>query len=99
MPSHTSSLEDLTPATTPDRGSWCCRRGAVGESMTPSGLLDLVAGEPRLAELLADARGGGAADTSLIAPPALRPFVAAALAREGAKDGVRTVLAITATGR
>ncbi|GIM99471.1 transcription-repair coupling factor [Planomonospora venezuelensis] len=66
--------------------------------MSLSGLLDLVAGEPKLAAALADAREGGASgvsDTSLVAPPALRPFAAAALARETG----RTVLAVTATGR
>ncbi|MBG0826283.1 transcription-repair coupling factor [Planomonospora sp. ID67723] len=66
--------------------------------MSLSGLLDLVAGEPKLASVLADARGDGvpgAPDVSLVAPPALRSFAAAALAREAG----RTVLAVTATGR
>ncbi|GHE41072.1 transcription-repair-coupling factor [Streptosporangium violaceochromogenes] len=41
---------------------------------------------------------------SLVAPPALRPFAVAALARDGGGDGTgagarRTVLAVTATGR
>ncbi|SDQ48512.1 transcription-repair coupling factor [Thermostaphylospora chromogena] len=67
--------------------------------MTLSGLLDLVASEPKLAEQLADARAGGAFDVSLIAPPALRPFAVAALAVHGGENGPRTVLAVTATGR
>ncbi|MEU4406539.1 transcription-repair coupling factor [Streptosporangium sp. NPDC023963] len=67
--------------------------------MSLSGLLDLVAGEPELASLLQDVRGGDSSDVSLVAPPALRPFAVAALAREGAKGAARTVLAVTATGR
>ena len=67
--------------------------------MSLSGLLDLVAGEPKLASLLRDVSEGDASDVSLVAPPALRPFAVAALAREGAKGAARTVLAVTATGR
>ncbi|MET8053558.1 transcription-repair coupling factor [Streptosporangium sp. NPDC005286] len=67
--------------------------------MSLSGLLDLVAGEPELASLLRDVRGGDSSDVSLVAPPALRPFAVAALAREGAEKAARTVLAVTATGR
>ncbi|MDP9848915.1 transcription-repair coupling factor [Streptosporangium lutulentum] len=67
--------------------------------MSLSGLLDLVTGESKLASVLADVRGGDSSDVSLIAPPALRPFTVAALAREGAKGTARTVLAVTATGR
>ncbi|WP_326825738.1 transcription-repair coupling factor [Streptosporangium sp. NBC_01756] len=67
--------------------------------MSLSGLLDLVVAEPKLASALEDVRGGDSSDVSLIAPPALRPFTVAALAREGATDGGRTVLAVTATGR
>ncbi|WP_271219961.1 transcription-repair coupling factor [Streptosporangium carneum] len=67
--------------------------------MSLSGLLDLVVGEPKLASALRDVRGGDLSDVSLIAPPALRPFTVAALARDGAEDGARTVLALTATGR
>ncbi|MGQ0629425.1 MAG: transcription-repair coupling factor [Sporichthyaceae bacterium] len=61
--------------------------------MTLSGLLDVVAQDPVLAGALESARAG-APTGSLVAPPALRPFVVAALARTG-----RTVLAVTATGR
>ncbi|MEU9888102.1 transcription-repair coupling factor [Sphaerisporangium sp. NPDC051011] len=57
--------------------------------MSLSGLLDLVIAEPRLAGAL-DRSGE---DVNLIAPPALRPFAVAALARR------RPVLAVTATGR
>ncbi|WP_433245627.1 transcription-repair coupling factor [Streptosporangium sp. CA-135522] len=67
--------------------------------MSLSGLLDLVIEEPKLASALEDIRGGDSSDVSLIAPPALRPFTVAALAREGAGKGTRTVLAVTATGR
>ncbi|MFB9894940.1 transcription-repair coupling factor [Planobispora takensis] len=66
--------------------------------MSLSGLLDLVVGEPKLASVLADVRGGDVSDVSLIAPAALRPFAVAALARDGGPAG-RTVLAVTATGR
>ncbi|MEU0518603.1 transcription-repair coupling factor [Streptosporangium sp. NPDC006007] len=68
--------------------------------MSLSGLLDLVVGEPQLASVLRDVREGDPSDVSLIAPPALRPFTVAALARDGAGGGARrTVLAVTATGR
>ncbi|GGK67690.1 transcription-repair-coupling factor [Planomonospora parontospora subsp. parontospora] len=74
--------------------------------MSLSGLLDLVVADPALDSVLADVRGGDLSDVSLVAPPALRPFAAAALAgggtgREGgtAGHGPRTVLAVTATGR
>ncbi|GLW07308.1 transcription-repair-coupling factor [Microtetraspora sp. NBRC 13810] len=67
--------------------------------MMLSGVLDLVAGEREFADVLADVRGGDVSDVSLIAPPALRPFAVAALSREGAAQGARTVLAVTATGR
>ncbi|MEV6864393.1 transcription-repair coupling factor [Streptosporangium subroseum] len=67
--------------------------------MSLSGLLDLVVGESKLAGVLEDVRGGDSSDVALIAPPALRPFAVAALAREGAKGTARTVLAVTATGR
>ncbi len=57
--------------------------------MTLSGLLDLVAAQPELAEAL----GQEVTGADLIAPAALRPFGVAALAR------TRPVLAVTATGR
>ncbi|MEU4545403.1 transcription-repair coupling factor [Nonomuraea dietziae] len=58
--------------------------------MSLSGLLDLVAADPKLAAVL---KQGG--DVSLVAPAALRPFGVAALAERER----RTVLAVTATGR
>lgn len=58
--------------------------------MSLSGLLDLVAADPKLTAALEE---GG--DVSLIAPAALRPFGVAALAGHDQ----RTVLAVTATGR
>ncbi|GAB1821191.1 transcription-repair coupling factor [Herbidospora sp. RD11066] len=61
--------------------------GARG--MTLSGLLDLVAAGPELAEAL----GQEVTGADLIAPTALRPFGVAAVAR------TRPVLAVTATGR
>lgn len=57
--------------------------------MTLSGLLDLVAAQPELAEAL----GQEVTGADLIAPAALRPFGVAAVAR------TRPVLAVTATGR
>jgi transcription-repair coupling factor (superfamily II helicase) len=56
-----------------------------------SGLLDVVVGDPALARTL-DTPELPTLDLS--APPGLRPFVIAGLARKG-----RTVLAVTATGR
>nr|BFE83673.1 hypothetical protein GCM10020093_062740 [Planobispora longispora] len=68
--------------------------------MSLSGLLDLVVGEPKLASALADVRVGDLTGVSLVAPPALRPFAVAALARDGGADARgRAVLAVTATGR
>jgi transcription-repair coupling factor (superfamily II helicase) len=58
--------------------------------MSLSGLLELVAADPKLSAALEE---GG--DVSLIAPSALRPFGVAALAQHDQ----RTVLAVTATGR
>ncbi|MET8157255.1 transcription-repair coupling factor [Sphaerisporangium sp. NPDC005289] len=57
--------------------------------MSLSGLLDLVVADPQLAGALE--RHGE--DVNLVAPPALRPFAVAALARR------RPVLAVTATAR
>ncbi|MFG1752867.1 transcription-repair coupling factor [Streptosporangium sandarakinum] len=67
--------------------------------MSLSGLLDLVVSEPKLASPLESVRAGDLSDVPLVAPPALRPFAVAALARDGAEEGGRTVLAVTATGR
>lgn len=71
--------------------------------MTLSGLLDAVVAEPALARVLAAARAGEGRylDTSLdvVAPPALRPFLAAALASDADGCADRSVVAVTATGR
>jgi transcription-repair coupling factor (superfamily II helicase) len=60
--------------------------------MTLAGLLDVVATDPAIA---AAVRAAGRPELDLSAPPALRPFVVAALAAEAS----RPVLAVTATGR
>ncbi|MCU1588228.1 MAG: transcription-repair coupling factor, partial [Frankiales bacterium] len=54
-------------------------------------LLDVVLGDPSLADVVGAASGS----YDLTGPPGLRPFVVAALARRAG----RTVLAVTATGR
>jgi transcription-repair coupling factor (superfamily II helicase) len=61
------------------------------ELMTLSGLLDVASADPALARALAE----GGARLDLIAPPALRPLLGAALAR----DRGRAVLMVTATER
>ncbi len=61
------------------------------ELMTLSGLLDLAASDPALAGALS----GRETHLDLVAPPALRPLLGAAVARARG----RTVLVITATGR
>jgi transcription-repair coupling factor (superfamily II helicase) len=65
--------------------------------MTLSGLLAAVLPDPALTRAVAAA---GSPELELSAPPALRPFVAAALAADPARGGAgRPVLAVTATGR
>ena len=59
-----------------------------------SALADAVLAEPTLAEVVADARGGGVATLDVTGPEALRPFLVTGLARAG-----RPVLAVTATSR
>ncbi|MDN3352519.1 transcription-repair coupling factor [Actinomadura sp. DC4] len=59
--------------------------------MTLSGLLDVAAADPALVQALA----GGGPRLDLVAPPALRPLLGAAFAR----DRGRTVLMVTATER
>ncbi|GII52923.1 transcription-repair-coupling factor [Planotetraspora thailandica] len=61
--------------------------------MSLSGLLDLVAAEPKLAAVLEGAGESADPGADLIAPTALRPLAVAALSR------VRPVLAVTATAR
>ncbi|RJK97919.1 transcription-repair coupling factor [Vallicoccus soli] len=67
--------------------------------MSLSGLLDVLLDpqrpDPALAEAVEAARSGARGSFDVTGPAAARPLVAAALAR----DGGRTVLAVTATGR
>ncbi|MCU1616362.1 MAG: transcription-repair coupling factor [Frankiales bacterium] len=66
--------------------------------MTLSGLLALTRSDPALRRALEAARTGSGSAYDLVAPPSLRPMLAAALAAEiSGSDG--TVLAVTATGR
>ncbi|HEY7484464.1 MAG TPA: transcription-repair coupling factor [Streptosporangiaceae bacterium] len=64
--------------------------------MTLSGLLDLVRTDPALRRALDATATPPPGNYDLIAPPALRPLLAGALARAIDK---KTVLAVTATGR
>ncbi|HVE24001.1 MAG TPA: hypothetical protein VNC22_01285, partial [Sporichthya sp.] len=63
--------------------------------MSLSGLLDVVATDPVLADALTRAQAGDLLSLDLIGPPGYRPFAIAALA---ARTG-RPVLAVVATGR
>ena len=73
--------------------------------MSLAGLLSVIAADPQLQRALSQ----GDADTDLVAPPALRPFLAASIATStGAADSTtgdsttgqpRFVLAVTATAR
>ncbi|MEV4740381.1 transcription-repair coupling factor [Streptomyces sp. NPDC049555] len=63
--------------------------------MSLHGLLDAVVKDPALAEAVEAAGDGNRPHVDLVGPPAARPFVIAALAR----DAQRPVLAVTATGR
>ena len=66
--------------------------------MSLAGLLDILDDDPQLRDVLARAGAGtDPVDTDLVAPPALRPVLAAALARGVRGDGF--VLAVTATAR
>ncbi len=84
----------------------------ANETMTLAGLLGLITEDPQLREALDHARSsrggqtgrGGQASGDFAAPPALRPFIAAALAADpdgGGPPGgaARFVLAVTATAR
>jgi transcription-repair coupling factor (superfamily II helicase) len=72
--------------------------------MSLAGLLTILDDDPQLGAAVARARGGQAAgeepaDVDLVAPPTLRPVLAAALAR-GAEPGASGfVLAVTATAK
>ncbi|HEY3734737.1 MAG TPA: transcription-repair coupling factor, partial [Streptosporangiaceae bacterium] len=79
--------------------------------MSLAGLLNILDGDPQLRDVLAragtgpDAASTEPAGTDLVAPPALRPVLAAALARgvrgngQPTRDGTGFVLAVTATAR
>jgi transcription-repair coupling factor (superfamily II helicase) len=63
--------------------------------MSLAGLLNILDDDPQLRDVLARAGAGtDPVETDLVAPPALRPVLAAALALGG-----RTLLAVTATAR
>ncbi len=63
--------------------------------MSLAGLLSVIAADPQLHRALSQ----GDVDTDLVAPPALRPFLAASIAGYPSADQPRFVLAVTATAR
>ena len=63
--------------------------------MSLAGLLSVIAEDPQLRRALDQGDG----DADLVAPPALRPFLAAALAQPPGLAEPRFVLAVTATAR
>ena len=67
--------------------------------MSLAGLLAAVAEDPQLSTALADGPDGPAAERDLVAPPALRPLLVAALATGATGGPGRFVLAVTATAR
>jgi transcription-repair coupling factor (superfamily II helicase) len=72
--------------------------------MSLLGLLRVIPDDPQLGRALEEAGSAASPGGDLIAPPALRPFLAAALAGAGAPDAgdgpaSRFVLAVTATAR
>src|SRR5438034_4230857 len=71
--------------------------------MSLAGLLNILDDDPQLRDVLARAGAGtDPVDTDLVAPPALRPVLAAALAQGGGQPtggGTGFVLAVTATAR
>ena len=74
------------------------------EAMSLTGLIDTVEADPQLKRALRYAALPGADGAELVAPPALRPVLVAALAaaggeRENGRDRGRFVLAVTATAR
>ncbi len=66
--------------------------------MSLPGLLRVIADDPQLSRALEQAAEPASPGADLIAPPALRPFLTAALAGAG-ESGGRFVLAVTATAR
>ncbi|HET9872338.1 MAG TPA: transcription-repair coupling factor [Propionibacteriaceae bacterium] len=68
--------------------------------MTLSGLVDLIAQDPTIAEAVGDARSRALPVLDLTAPPPLRPLIAAALAAEPGRGGAgRSILMVTSTYR
>ena len=63
--------------------------------MSLAGLLSVIAADSQLQRALSQ----GDADTDLVAPPALRPFLAASIAGYPSAEQPRFVLAVTATAR
>ena len=87
---------NLGPAPTAHGGACGRRNLRSGLPVTLRGVLDAVLPDPALSHAVASA---GVASLELSAPPALRPFVAAALADASHGGAGRPVLAVTATGR
>jgi len=67
--------------------------------MSLLGLLRVITDDPQLRRALEEADASASPGADLIAPAALRPFLAAALAGAGAGPARRFVLAVTATAR
>ena len=68
--------------------------------MSLAGLLNILDDDPQLRDVLARAAAGtDPVDTDLVAPPALRPVLAAALAQGDGAGATGFVLAVTATAR
>src|SRR6516165_6340849 len=67
--------------------------------MSLAGLLAAVAEDPQLSTALAEQPDGPVGERDLVAPPALRPLLVAALATGAAGGPGRFVLAVTATAR
>jgi transcription-repair coupling factor (superfamily II helicase) len=68
--------------------------------MSLAGLLNILDDDPQLRDVLARAAAGtDPVDTDLVAPPALRPVLAAALAQGDGPGATGFVLAVTATAR
>ncbi len=67
--------------------------------MSLSGLLGVVADDPALNQAIETARVGHDPHLDLVAPPALRPMLVAALAADAPVGAGRAILAITATER
>src|SRR4051812_39295936 len=95
------------PGTVPPGSRGSAGRGTKSDHkdiMSLAGLLTILDDDPQLSGAVARARGGqgqeeGPADVDLVAPPTLRPVLAAALAR-GAEPGASGfVLAVTATAK